>query len=55
MRVTEITDAASNQRVMIDDWVVWGQFLDPNVTKIPLKSSHQGLFDWCNKNMVVPV
>ncbi len=39
------TDAPSNGRVTIGDWLVWGQFLNPNAmpTKIPLESSDQGL------------
>ncbi len=30
---TEKTDAASDGRVMMGDWLVWGQFLDPNVNR----------------------
>jgi hypothetical protein len=29
----EKTDAASNGMVTMGDWLVWGQFLDPNVNQ----------------------
>ncbi len=43
MRGTAKTDADSNSRVMMGDWLVGGQFLDPNVNKIQLEISHQRL------------
>ncbi len=33
LRDTGKTDAASNGRVTVGDWLVWGQFLDPNVNQ----------------------
>jgi hypothetical protein len=33
VRDTEKTDDASNGRVTMGDWLVWGQFLDPNVNQ----------------------
>jgi hypothetical protein len=27
------TDADSNGRVTLGDWLIWGQFLDPNVNQ----------------------
>jgi hypothetical protein len=33
VRDTEKTDAASNGRVAMGDWLVWGHFLDPNVNQ----------------------
>ena len=42
MRDAAKTDAASNRRVTMGDWLVWGQFLNQTLTKIPLESSHKG-------------
>jgi hypothetical protein len=55
VRDTAKTDAASNQRVTMGDWLVWGQFLDPNVNQDTIGKLLSGAFDWCNKNMVVLV
>jgi hypothetical protein len=45
MRDTEKTDAASDGSVTMGDWLVWGQFLDPNVNQdtIPMDSYDQEL------------
>jgi hypothetical protein len=37
------------------DWLVWGQFLDPNINQDTIGKLSSRAFDWCNKNMVVPV
>ncbi len=42
MKDTAKTDAASNSRVTMGEWLVWGQISDPS-TKILLESSDQGL------------
>jgi hypothetical protein len=40
-------DAASNQRVMMGDWLVWGQFLDPNVNQDTFGNLSSWAFNWC--------
>ncbi len=47
------TDAASNGRVTMGDWLVWGQCLDPNVNQDTIGKLWSRTFDWCDKNMVV--
>jgi hypothetical protein len=43
----------SNGNVAIGDWLVWGQFLDPNITQDTIGNLWSRVFDWCNENMVV--
>jgi hypothetical protein len=47
------TDAASNGRVTMGYWLVWGQFLDPNVNQDTIGKLSPRAFDWCNKNREV--
>ncbi len=49
------TDAASNQRVTMGDLLVWGQFLNPNVNQDTIGKLSLRVFNWYNKNVVVPV
>jgi hypothetical protein len=55
VRDTENTDAAGNGRVTMGDWLVWGQFLDPNVNQDTIGKLWSRTFDYCNKNIVVLV
>jgi hypothetical protein len=43
------TDAASNSRVTMGDWLVWGQFLGPNMNKDTIGKLSSRAFDLCNK------
>ncbi len=52
MRDTAKTNADSDGRVTMGDWLVWGQFLDPNVNQDTIEKLSSRAFNWCNKNMV---
>ncbi len=52
---TAKTDAASNCRVTMGEWLVWGPFLDPNVNQDTVGKLSSRVFYWCNTYMVVPV
>jgi hypothetical protein len=53
VRDTATIDAASNSRVTMGDWLVVGQFLDPNVNQYTFGKLSSRDFDCCNKKKVV--
>jgi hypothetical protein len=53
VRDTAKTDAASESRVTTGDWLVWGQYFDPNINQDTIGKLSSRVYDWCDKNMVV--
>jgi hypothetical protein len=49
------TATASNQRVTMGDWLVWGQIFDPNINQDTIRKLFLRALDWRNNNMVVHV
>ncbi len=54
MRDTVKTAAARDSRVMTEDGLVLGQFMDPSIIYDTIGNLSLRAFNWCNKNMVVP-
>jgi hypothetical protein len=49
------TVAGSYMRVMMGNLLIWALKLDPSLHQDTIGKLSSRAFDWCNKNLVVPV